>query len=111
MLVNFYCNKLEDSETVMPAVKGFLPLAALPTYTTSDAIDTINAYVRCICVLSPQINFCPYFSLAKHLDMGACVQSTRYTVFSIIDILLANHREGDLLLLLRRIRLGLLTIF
>lgn len=43
VLVNFYCGKLDDSDTVIPALKGLVPLCKLPTFTSSDAIQTIES--------------------------------------------------------------------
>ncbi|KZT43226.1 hypothetical protein SISSUDRAFT_1057991 [Sistotremastrum suecicum HHB10207 ss-3] len=74
VLVNFYCGKLDDSDTVIPALKGLVPLCKLPTFTSSDAIQTIESIIR-------------------HVTMKVQVQSTRYMVFRIVDTLLSRYRE------------------
>jgi DNA repair/transcription protein MET18/MMS19 len=43
VLVTFYCGKLDDTETIMPALKGLATLASLPTCTSSDVEDIIRA--------------------------------------------------------------------
>ena len=44
VLVSFYAGKLEDKETVIPALNGIVPLSSLPTFTASDAADISKAY-------------------------------------------------------------------
>jgi len=43
VLVTFYCGKLDDTETMIPALKGLVPLASLPTCTSIDVEDIIRA--------------------------------------------------------------------
>lgn len=43
VLVTFYCGKLDDTETIMPALKGLATLASLATCTSSDVEDIIRA--------------------------------------------------------------------
>ncbi|EMD39279.1 hypothetical protein CERSUDRAFT_82017 [Gelatoporia subvermispora B] len=75
VLVTFYCGKLEDTETIVPALKGLVSLTSLPTFTGTDAIEVVNA-------------------LFKHVKMNVLVQSQRFLVFRIIDTLVARHREA-----------------
>ena len=42
-LVAFYCGKLEDTETIIPALKGLVTLTKLPLFASSDAIEVIQA--------------------------------------------------------------------
>ncbi|KAF8217060.1 Dos2-interacting transcription regulator of RNA-Pol-II-domain-containing protein [Mycena galopus ATCC 62051] len=72
VLTAFFCDKLDDTETIVPALKG---LASLPPIcSASDALVMINA-------------------VFAHVKMRALVQSVRFHVFKIIDGLIANHRE------------------
>ncbi|KAJ7314418.1 ARM repeat-containing protein [Mycena albidolilacea] len=72
VLTAFFCDKLDDTETIVPALKG---LASLPPIcSSSDALVMINA-------------------IFAHVKMRALVQSVRFHVFTIIDGLIANHRE------------------
>ncbi|KAJ7899364.1 ARM repeat-containing protein [Mycena leptocephala] len=74
VLSAFFCDKLDDTETIVPALKG---LASLPPIcSSSDALVIINAQV-----------------VFAHVKMRALVQSVRFYVFTIIDGLIANHRE------------------
>lgn len=40
----FYCSKLEDTETIIPALKGLISLAKLSSCTAEDAIIIVKAY-------------------------------------------------------------------
>lgn len=41
VLVVFYCSKLEDTETIVPALRGLVHLTSLPTNTSED-VPTIT---------------------------------------------------------------------
>ncbi|KAL1745859.1 Dos2-interacting transcription regulator of RNA-Pol-II-domain-containing protein [Schizophyllum fasciatum] len=71
VLIAFMNSKLEDTETIIPALKGLVPLSALPA---AEAPVIVRA-------------------LFSHVKMKALVQSVRYNVFTIIDTLMARHRE------------------
>jgi DNA repair/transcription protein MET18/MMS19 len=43
VLITFYCGKLDDTETIVPALKGLATLVSLPTCTPSDAEEIIRA--------------------------------------------------------------------
>ncbi|KAI5124282.1 hypothetical protein M0805_005129 [Coniferiporia weirii] len=75
VLVTFYAGKLEDTETIIPALKGLVPLTALPTFSNVDAIDTVKA-------------------VFSHVKMKDYNQSTRYLVFKTLDSLMALHRNA-----------------
>ncbi|QRV73960.1 MMS19 nucleotide excision repair protein [Ceratobasidium sp. AG-Ba] len=75
VLVIFYREKLQDSEVTVPALEGLLTLSSLPTFGPSEASDTA-------------------LSIIQHVTMKVHIQSTRYVVFRIIDMLLANHLEA-----------------
>ncbi|KAH9930313.1 ARM repeat-containing protein [Fomitopsis serialis] len=77
VLVSFYCGKLEDTETIIPALKGLVSLTAMPAFASADAIEVMNA-------------------LFKHVRMNALVQSQRFMVYKIVDTLIAKHRDDFL---------------
>ncbi|KAH7335417.1 ARM repeat-containing protein [Rhizoctonia solani] len=72
VLTTFYCEKIQDADTVIPALDGLLTLASLPTFGANEAKDTAQ-------------------SIVKHISMKSLVQSVRYIVFRIIDTLFAKH--------------------
>ncbi|KAJ6592258.1 ARM repeat-containing protein [Mycena vulgaris] len=72
VLTAFFCDKLDDTETIVPALKGLSSLP--PICSANDALVIMNA-------------------VFAHVKMRALVQSVRFLVFSIIDGLIANHRE------------------
>ncbi|KAL5536863.1 hypothetical protein ACEPAF_686 [Sanghuangporus sanghuang] len=75
VLVSFYSGKLEDPETVIPALKGLVSLTSLPTYSDPDAVESVKA-------------------LFARIDTKSLNQSTRYLVFKILDTLVAGHRSA-----------------
>ncbi|KAJ7717113.1 ARM repeat-containing protein [Mycena maculata] len=72
VLTAFFCDKLDDTETIVPALKGLSSLP--PICTSNDALVILKA-------------------VFAHVNMRALVQSVRFHVFSIIDGLIAHHRE------------------
>ncbi|KAI0310724.1 ARM repeat-containing protein [Amylostereum chailletii] len=74
VLVTFFISKLEDIDTIIPALKGILALSPLPSLSDVDTIQLINA-------------------LFTHVKMQALVQAQRLTVYSIFDTLMSRHRE------------------
>ncbi|EIN09656.1 ARM repeat-containing protein [Punctularia strigosozonata HHB-11173 SS5] len=75
VLVTFYISKLEDTETVIPALKGLVTLTANSAFTGLDAAEVAKA-------------------LFQHVKMKALIQSVRFNVFSILDNLISRHREA-----------------
>ncbi|EGN92276.1 hypothetical protein SERLA73DRAFT_99542 [Serpula lacrymans var. lacrymans S7.3] len=75
VLVAFYRSKLEDTETITPALKGLSFLVKSPACNSTDALDILS-------------------SIFAHVKMNVLVQSTRFFVFSVVDTLLANHRDA-----------------
>ncbi|EAU90313.2 hypothetical protein CC1G_08995 [Coprinopsis cinerea okayama7 len=73
-LVNFYCDKLDDPDTIIPALQGLHTLVGLPNFGGIEATTTIEA-------------------LIQRVKTKALTQSHRFKVYSIVDSLLANHRE------------------
>ncbi|KAJ1306672.1 hypothetical protein OPQ81_007667 [Rhizoctonia solani] len=72
VLTTFYCEKIQDADTVIPALDGLLTLVSLPTFGVNEATDTAQ-------------------SIVSHISMKSLVQSVRYVVFRIIDSLFAKH--------------------
>ncbi|KAI0333855.1 ARM repeat-containing protein [Cubamyces sp. BRFM 1775] len=75
VLATFYCGKLEDTETIIPALKGLATLTKLPAFASTDALDVAKA-------------------IFAHVKMKVLVQSQRFMVFTILDNLVARHREA-----------------
>lgn len=75
VLTPFYCGKLDDSETIVPALQGILTLVKLPTFGAPEATGVIDA-------------------LFLYVKMKSLVQSVRFKVYSIIDSLMAGHRDA-----------------
>ncbi|KAK0188708.1 ARM repeat-containing protein [Armillaria mellea] len=74
VLATFYCNKLEDTETIIPALKGLLSLSRHINCTNEDVPIIIRA-------------------LFTHVKMKVLVQWVRLVVYSIIDNFMARHRD------------------
>ncbi|KAH9041287.1 ARM repeat-containing protein [Lactarius pseudohatsudake] len=74
VLVAFFASKLEDTETIIPALKGILAITRIPALSPENVID--------ICA-----------AIFAHVKMQALVQVQRHTVFSIFDSLVAMHRD------------------
>ncbi|KII87506.1 hypothetical protein PLICRDRAFT_55462 [Plicaturopsis crispa FD-325 SS-3] len=75
VLTVFYCGKLEDTETIIPALKGMVSLLSLPSCTPTDAVDIANA-------------------VFANVTMKALEQPARFVVFTIFDTLMARHRDA-----------------
>ncbi|KIK08924.1 hypothetical protein K443DRAFT_671974 [Laccaria amethystina LaAM-08-1] len=75
VLTPFYCGKLDDSETIVPALQGILTLVKLPTFGAPEATGVIDA-------------------LFLYVKTKSLVQSVRFNVYSIIDSLMARHRDA-----------------
>ncbi|TFY73800.1 hypothetical protein EWM64_g10212 [Hericium alpestre] len=75
VLVTFFTSKLEDTETIIPALKGIFALTTVPSFIDDDAIKIVRA-------------------LFAHVTMKALVQAQRFIVYSIVDSLMAHHREA-----------------
>lgn len=43
VLITFYCGKLDDTETIVPALKGLVTLAALQTGTAPDIEQIVRS--------------------------------------------------------------------
>lgn len=74
VLVAFFASKLEDTETIIPALKGILAITRIPALSPENVID--------ICA-----------AIFADVKMQALVQVQRHTVFSIFDSLVAMHRD------------------
>lgn len=74
VLSTFYCGKLEDSGTIIPALSGIQTLVKLPTCSALE----VQSILR---------------SMFVHVKPKTLVQSVRFVIFSILDSLVANHRD------------------
>ncbi|KAI6041217.1 ARM repeat-containing protein [Pisolithus marmoratus] len=74
VLVTFYCTKLEDTETITPALRGLSHLVKSPAVASSDIPNLLNA-------------------IFTHVKMRVLVQSTRFFVFNTINTLLKSHLD------------------
>ncbi|KAH9976079.1 Dos2-interacting transcription regulator of RNA-Pol-II-domain-containing protein [Russula compacta] len=74
VLVAFFASKLEDTETIIPALKGILAITRIPVLIPENVIE--------ICT-----------TIFTNVKMHALVQVQRHTVFSILDSLVALHRD------------------
>ncbi|KAL7416158.1 Dos2-interacting transcription regulator of RNA-Pol-II-domain-containing protein [Mrakia frigida] len=75
VLTSFYCDKLDDIYVLAPVLQGLCVLSALPTFGTGETSQVCQA-------------------IFDNIKMKASVQSVRFLVFKIIDILMANHRDA-----------------
>ncbi|KAI0091461.1 ARM repeat-containing protein [Irpex rosettiformis] len=75
VLVTFMCEKLDDTETIIPALKALKALVSKDAFTSSDAVEVANA-------------------LFRHVKMKVLVQAQRFVVYGIIDGLVARHRDA-----------------
>ena len=91
MLISFYCEKLNDTETIIPALKGLVTLTALSSFTSEEASTVIEAYVY---RTSGSHRTLTVHRLFKYVKMKALVQAIRFNVFTIIDTLMAKHRAS-----------------
>ena len=66
VLVTFYCGKLEDTETIVPALKGLVTLVGAPGLTSTDAVEVVKAYVS---IVSAMQNCQPHALLQGFFDM------------------------------------------
>jgi len=93
VLCTFLLGKLEESENAVPALNGLNTLSTLKTFTGNEVRDTVTAYVRpdhSDRLESPN----DPDRLFKHVNMRAHVQSTRHLVWTLLDGLVARHRES-----------------
>ncbi|KAI0056039.1 ARM repeat-containing protein [Artomyces pyxidatus] len=75
VLVTFFTSKLEDTETIIPALHGILAMTPLPSLISENVIE--------ICTV-----------MFAHVKMQALVQAQRFIVFSIFDSLVASKRDA-----------------
>ncbi|KAJ9107913.1 hypothetical protein QFC19_002656 [Naganishia cerealis] len=75
VLAGFFTDKLDDHESVPFALQALVALAKLPTFGSGESVKA-------------------YRSVVENVKMRSHVQSTRYWVFSLIDTLMAHHRDA-----------------
>ncbi|OJA09726.1 hypothetical protein AZE42_08802 [Rhizopogon vesiculosus] len=90
VLTKFYCSRLEDLETIIPALKGLSYLVKFPNVQSADAKVILDVYV-------PQLRTSSLLSIMPRIfanvKMRALVQSIRFYVFTIVESLLSTHRS------------------
>ncbi|WWC73452.1 uncharacterized protein I206_107422 [Kwoniella pini CBS 10737] len=74
-LTNFYLSKLDDFDSLPPALDGLTILSKLPTFDDEAAIEV-------------------YKGLVENVNMKAYIQATRHKVYVLFDSLLALHRSA-----------------
>lgn len=74
VLIAFFTSKLEDTETIIPALKGILAITRIPVLVPENIIDICTA-------------------IFTNVKMQALVQVQRHTVLCIFDSLVALHRD------------------
>ncbi|WVF68679.1 hypothetical protein IAT40_003451 [Kwoniella sp. CBS 6097] len=74
-LTNFYLSKLDDFDSLPPALQGLTILSKLPTFDDTAAVDV-------------------YKGIVENVNMKSYVQATRHLVYVLFDSLLATHRSG-----------------
>jgi len=81
--------------TVKPALSGLVTLVRLSSFSSAE-VDTVME--GCVLLSSPLFLLKCLLStrLFRHIRMKGLVQDVRFKVFSIIDSLVAFHREGML---------------
>ena len=94
VLVKFMSEKLDDTDTIIPALKGLASLVTLPAFTSVEAVDVMKAYGYSR-IFIVKIVTKSFHSLFAHVKMKTLAQSQRFTVYTIIDSLVAKHREGN----------------
>ncbi|KZP21037.1 ARM repeat-containing protein [Athelia psychrophila] len=75
VLVTFMCGKLDDTETIIPALNALVTLSSLPTCTAVDAQDICRG-------------------LFRHVKRDALTAPNRFNLFSIIDSLMSRQRDA-----------------
>ncbi|KAH0836552.1 ARM repeat-containing protein [Lanmaoa asiatica] len=73
VLTTFYCSKLEDTETITPALSGLSHLVTFPSFSSLEVSDVL-------------------FAVFQHVKMQSLVQSTRFYVYSIMNALVNAYR-------------------
>ncbi|WWD04098.1 hypothetical protein V865_002163 [Kwoniella europaea PYCC6329] len=74
-LTNFYLSKLDDFDSLPPALGGLTVLSKLSTFDDDAAVEV-------------------YKGVVENVNMKAYVQATRHLVYVLFDSLLATHRNA-----------------
>ncbi|KIR60191.1 DNA repair/transcription protein MET18/MMS19 [Cryptococcus bacillisporus CA1873] len=74
-LTNFYMSKLDDFDSLPPALNGLTTLSKLTTFDDTAAVDV-------------------YKRVVEDVNIKAYAQSTRHLVYVLFDSLLATHRDA-----------------
>ncbi|WVQ75192.1 hypothetical protein IAR50_004803 [Cryptococcus sp. DSM 104548] len=74
VLTNFYLSKLDDFDSLSPALSGLTVLSKLSTFDGGAAVDV-------------------YKGIVENVNLQAYVQATRHMVYVLLDSLIGLHRE------------------
>ncbi|EAL20722.1 hypothetical protein CNBE0870 [Cryptococcus deneoformans B-3501A] len=74
-LTNFYISKLDDFESLPPALSGLTTLSKLTTFDDTAAVDV-------------------YKGVVENVNIKAYAQAIRHLVYVLFDSLLATHRDA-----------------
>ncbi|WVR08275.1 hypothetical protein IAU60_005322 [Kwoniella sp. DSM 27419] len=74
-LTNFYISKLDDFDSLPPALQGLTVLSKLPTFDDGAAVEV-------------------YQGLVENVNMKSYAQAIRHSVYVLFDSLLATHRAA-----------------
>ncbi|ODO00637.1 DNA repair/transcription protein MET18/MMS19 [Cryptococcus wingfieldii CBS 7118] len=74
VLTSFYLSKLDDFDSLPPALSGLTVLSKLSTFDGSAAVDV-------------------YKGIVENVNLKAYVQATRHMVYVLLDSLIGLHRE------------------
>ncbi|WWD20081.1 hypothetical protein CI109_104555 [Kwoniella shandongensis] len=74
-LTNFYLSKLDDFDSLPPALHGLTVLAKLPAFDDAAAVQV-------------------YKGVVEDVNMKSYAQATRHLVYVLFDTLLATHRSA-----------------
>ncbi|WVN87024.1 uncharacterized protein L203_102200 [Cryptococcus depauperatus CBS 7841] len=74
-LVQFYLSKLDDFDSLPPALNGLTVLSKLATFDDAMAVEV-------------------YHAIVENINIKAYVQATRHLVYVLFDSLLTSHRNA-----------------
>ena len=91
-LASFYTSKVDDFDSLPPALEALTVLSKLSTFDDETAVEV---YQACVCVQRRSI-LMRWSRVVENVNMKAYVQATRHLVYTLFDSLIATHRNGEL---------------